>query len=282
MSTCNSAPFRFLDLPAELRCMVYDFLKPTIEYHGYYERAKSKDDGAQYSILERQALPVTLLATCRQIKTEAQPIFDKKFELMKLQPMRYHMEVRTATSIRIFARRRECWGPSYLGLVVNDIYADLARQSSRPSARLPIANDADLPFSEVLKMAEPTLTGTYSNDEGFRNLVAEMLLWVREVPYTADRKDAVELHIDGRIEDFTPNELSLLCYGTRWIWAGAGLAGALVIKSTNDPMQGVTETDLVWRDRTLWALQWTDTQREDMLKRGKGSMRYISVPDETR
>lgn len=88
---CPSAhPFRFLDLPTELRLIVYEAID--VETHHDtavvrpYRAEEAFEIGRSYL-----TLATSLLATCRQIKSEAQPIFDKKLEQIKDQPVRFHM-----------------------------------------------------------------------------------------------------------------------------------------------------------------------------------------------
>ena len=67
-------PFRFLDLPIELRLIVYEYLPVTATIHTYDLRT---DNGRQCITLERNDLPVALLRTCQLIRNEASPIISR-------------------------------------------------------------------------------------------------------------------------------------------------------------------------------------------------------------
>ncbi|KAH7087344.1 hypothetical protein FB567DRAFT_548654 [Paraphoma chrysanthemicola] len=83
-------PFPFLDLPTELRCMVYDELtasevRATLP-HMFDKKTRTKKNPDIVAI--RSGLPVSLLATCKFINNEAKPWFDKELEKMKGEPIR--------------------------------------------------------------------------------------------------------------------------------------------------------------------------------------------------
>jgi hypothetical protein len=78
-------PFRFLDLPPELRVMVYSYITPRTHRHVL----QTSDRWERHSItLVTNTLPVSLLATCRLVHAEARKIFEPK--LATLRDIRYH------------------------------------------------------------------------------------------------------------------------------------------------------------------------------------------------
>jgi hypothetical protein len=71
----NDEPFRFLDLPPELRLMVYEQLCPKVTHHELI---------FQESTLVYTTLPgINILPTSRQVNSEAHRIFDRKLSTIK-------------------------------------------------------------------------------------------------------------------------------------------------------------------------------------------------------
>jgi hypothetical protein len=95
--TTREALFRFLDLPAELRIMVYERLPITTRHHTFSHRAvRSRDDyvndlpedtDIDVSLVIK-SLPVALLAICKQIHSEASHHMQPALERLRTEPMR--------------------------------------------------------------------------------------------------------------------------------------------------------------------------------------------------
>jgi len=66
-------PFRFLDLPKELRLIVYERLPRHIKHHHIIDASQSEDR----FVLITRCLPVAILATCKFINSEATNIVRK-------------------------------------------------------------------------------------------------------------------------------------------------------------------------------------------------------------
>jgi hypothetical protein len=88
------APFRFLDLPKELRLLIYERLPRCIRWHEMCIRSRfdGKVPHQKLTVILR-TVPVAMLSTCRQINREASAIVQgiaKRFIL--LQPPRLIFE----------------------------------------------------------------------------------------------------------------------------------------------------------------------------------------------
>lgn len=85
MANKTSQSFRFLDLPAELRIMIYK-LMPNYTFRTRYVKRNSNGDTTSSFTIIRYTAPTAMLATCKMVKNEAEAIILKTTQ--RLHPIR--------------------------------------------------------------------------------------------------------------------------------------------------------------------------------------------------
>jgi hypothetical protein len=95
--------FRLLDLPAELRLLVYKNISTTTHRisHTYIDRNPEEEhEAADFTIiLTYETLSTTILATCRQIQIEAKAVFDARLQVLEQDPPRVSLRQGNYTHI---------------------------------------------------------------------------------------------------------------------------------------------------------------------------------------
>jgi hypothetical protein len=84
----NPAPFRFLDLPPELRVMIYNRLPSTTRHCTLVDLMSSTKPPPLRAGLAVKSLPVSLLSTCKLINHEATPVLLPRLQQLRAEPMR--------------------------------------------------------------------------------------------------------------------------------------------------------------------------------------------------
>jgi hypothetical protein len=88
--------FRFLDLPAELRCMIYELLPITTKHNKIWMKAKPhyalpEDEPASLTLITIE-VSVQLLRTCRLVHAEAKQIVAQKIEAISRMTPRLFLD----------------------------------------------------------------------------------------------------------------------------------------------------------------------------------------------
>jgi hypothetical protein len=86
-----SNPFRFLDLPPELRLMMYENISMSIHYYVFGGPGIWAANPPCTISLIRRTLQVSILTSSKSIYAEAQTIFDTKFRELERTPIRVLM-----------------------------------------------------------------------------------------------------------------------------------------------------------------------------------------------
>jgi len=93
-ASTKDKPFRFLDLPAELRYMVYEEIEISSCHYRlndptFKPEPEEQTTQASYMTLVVKSLPVALLATCRLIHNEATPFLAPKLKTLRDEPSHF-------------------------------------------------------------------------------------------------------------------------------------------------------------------------------------------------
>jgi hypothetical protein len=109
-ATVNQQPFRFLDLPAELRCWVYKNIEFLTTWH-VLDRTQALINKRDWPVprkaqvyesrvtLIRPHTPLEIPMTGRLVKEEAYPILKRKMEYCRFQPVRYLVDYSAAWAL---------------------------------------------------------------------------------------------------------------------------------------------------------------------------------------
>jgi hypothetical protein len=158
----STQPFRFLDLPTGLRCMVYEEIEITTNKH---ELKESQFDDDQRHVdpeqdpsmtLFRRILRVSMLATCHLIHREATPILAQKAQQLVEEPVRLSIDWIHACNLLPVLRARLIGSSSYvvpahiwtnIGPFINGVVSAISKSNNRVRPSASILSDVEITFS---------------------------------------------------------------------------------------------------------------------------------------
>lgn len=185
-ATVNQQPFRLLDLPAELRCWVYENIDFPTTWH-VLDRTQALINKMKWPVppkaqvyesrvtLIRPHTPLEILMTCRLVNKEARPILKRKTEHCKLQPLRYLVDYSAAWAlVGPSSVLRSCLGVADAGISIheNSVVKDFLRLSTSHLSR----TRRTLNGSRGVRAIEMTITHESEIEYGREVLLAMLQL----------------------------------------------------------------------------------------------------------
>jgi hypothetical protein len=247
----SSQPFRFLELPTELRFMVYEHISPTS--HTHILNTHDEDGVPVRASFTRQGLPVSLLSTSRQIAHEAQPFFAAKFAALRNQPIRFSIADAPSGSHLVHQYSRLIKG---FGIPVEqDVFQEMRMYREFAAAE---GNVTELAYWEEQERTERVRTAAIETSVtaeaiAFGERSGTMLAWVREVHLTPERCFDVEVRLEKNISACTVEEMSTLLINLEEFCDYERLA--VVIFGT-----GLEDTNVAWPGHTTASDIWRHNQ----------------------
>ncbi|KAH6118354.1 hypothetical protein HBI69_097400 [Parastagonospora nodorum] len=115
--------FRFMDLPAELRLMVYEFIPVTTRHctvHGkpFYEKSLTQ------VVLVTKSLSCSILLTSDAVCNEASPVFAVKLEILRTEPTRFMLRAGAVDFFTELLDILACGGPTKNTRMLKEIKKD--------------------------------------------------------------------------------------------------------------------------------------------------------------
>jgi hypothetical protein len=187
----SSQPFRFLELPTELRFMVYEQTSPIS--HTHILNTHDGNGAPVRTSFTRQSLPVSLLSTSRQIAYEAQPFFVAKFAALRNQPIHFSVADTVSGSHLIHEDSRLIFG--FGAPLHQDFFDDLRAEREEAAAD---GDNESVTFLDTYEREQRIRTAAIeahvtAEDKVFGERSAKMLAWVSMACLTPQRQFDIEI-----------------------------------------------------------------------------------------
>ncbi|KAJ4982684.1 hypothetical protein SVAN01_11830 [Stagonosporopsis vannaccii] len=194
----HQQPFRFLDLPPELRCRVYDNIVFPTTWH-VLDRPEALLNKREWPVppqVQMYESRVTLirphtgfateiLATCHLINIEAREILIRKSERCRLQPVRYLVDYSAAYALlKASSALRSCLGMADGGISrdKNKAVRTFLRLCTRSLSRTrPVQTGSQRNSGQDVQAIEMTIN--YTSGIVYEQEVLETILWLGQLKY---------------------------------------------------------------------------------------------------
>lgn len=189
--TLNQQPFRFLDLPAELRCCVYENIEVSTTWN-VLDRTQAlicKRDwpipptkqvyDSRVTLIRRHA-PLEILLVCRLVNEEARTILKHKIDHCKFQPVRYLVDYYAAWAlVRASSPIRSCLGVADGGISKRE---NRAVRDFLQTCTLHLSQTRRIQNGmQGIRAIEMTIT--HDGDVAYGREVIETIMWLLQLRY---------------------------------------------------------------------------------------------------
>lgn len=195
-ATLEQEPFRFLDLPVELRCCVYENIESLTTWH-VLDRTQAFIDKISWPVPPRAQIydsrvtlirphtefAIDILATCHLINNEARQILERKIEQCRLQPIRYLVDYSAAWALIGLSPLRSCLGLTGVGMNRDKIKTvkTFLRTCARSLSRTRETQNGTRNSVRGVRVIEMTIT--HKSDVVYNREVLDTTMWLGELKF---------------------------------------------------------------------------------------------------
>ncbi|KAF2130132.1 hypothetical protein P153DRAFT_339703 [Dothidotthia symphoricarpi CBS 119687] len=190
-ATVDQQPFRFLDLPAELRCWVYKSIEISTTSHvlvrtqalldkrDWPAPPKAQVDESRVTLI-RPRIPLEILMTCHLVNEEARPVLNRKMQHCNTQPVQYLVDYSAAWALVGASALRSCLGETDedISLCKNKAVRNFLRICALNLSQTRRTQNG----SQDVRAIEMTIT--HKSEVVYGREVLETILWLCQLKYS--------------------------------------------------------------------------------------------------